>query len=132
MLLQEHQRNLELLPTVQVTLDQNKKIHQAGAMLKPRTILGSRWTDVLDSGTMRTQTVGPGTLPATAMRSTLVLREHSAVVEDLTEAVQGQPKVVMSFLAHLLPVSQLRQLLSHTVLEAWWLAALAVRVATQP
>jgi hypothetical protein len=39
-LLQGHPRNLEPLPTVQVTPDQNKKIHRVGAKLKPRTTLG--------------------------------------------------------------------------------------------
>jgi hypothetical protein len=65
---------------------------------------------------------------------TSVLREHSAVAEDLTEAVEGQQKLefVMSFLAHLLPVPQLPQPLLHIVLEAWQLAALASRVAAQP
>jgi hypothetical protein len=86
---------------------------------------------VLNSVTRRPQKVGPEMLPAIGMRSTLVLREHSAV---LTAVVQGQPTrgFVMSLLVHLVPVPQLPQLPLHIVLEAWWLVGLVVRVATQP
>jgi len=82
----------------------------------------------------RLQTAGLETLPAIVMRSTGVLKEQSTVLEE--GLMEGQRQLrqlfAMSSLVHLLPVSQQPLLLLRNVLEAWWLVALASRVATQP
>jgi uncharacterized membrane protein YdjX (TVP38/TMEM64 family) len=88
--------------------------------------------DALNLAMRQSQIAGLGMQPAATLILTSVLREHSA--EDLTEAVQKQEKLgfVMCFLVQLLQVPQLPLPLLHIVLEAWWLAVLASRVATQP
>lgn len=134
MLLQGHPPNLEPLPTTQVSLDQNKKIHRAGAMLRLRTTLDLSRRDASNLVKRRLQTFDPGKLPA-IVRQTSVLKEYSTVVaEDLMGVVQQPPMqgFAMNLPGRLWLAPQQQPPQLHIVLEAWGLVASVVRAVTQP